>query len=1222
MSFSLFTSVANDAANVMSAIAADPLAQTLATDLEAAWNEPDPLSDPTVQNDLAAIEQDVNAGPLFGAAGLASAYVCGLGPSGPPPSPQPIYGVSLNMLDTQFISTTVSPGYTLSFQVKSGCATGWLVSINQLLDTSAVDPGSIVPVYEQDGQLGSPGPLPLLNGGFSPLPIWVEGNSLWKKVETSALIDRAANFIFNLSSSSPNATISLPVVQGQEDAYSLRFYSGGTADPDELKSDIQGTQNGDLSNASTLSQGALALNYLDAALNYVETVIPVDVIGCVANTSIFNLAVEHVQNLVSQQPTPSPQGLADAIATVATDIGASFQGASANCVSDRGTAAPSGFDLALQLLEEDAKSSAKAVSNAFLVYNASLDTANLSQLSNELAFVASPVDTMIAIVNPSLTISPAGVNFGSQQVGAASNPQAVTIQNNGQSPVTIESIVTVGGHSGDFATDSGCLGSLAANSNCTLHVTFKPSATGQRNATLAITNNASGNPLAVALTGNGLAGSLANLSSSALSFPSQAVDTVSSPQPIALTNTGQTALNITGISVTGTNASDFRESDNCNVQAIVGATLQAGASCVISVSFEPAGTGSRSAMLQITDSAPGSPQQATLNGTGTLGSPQASLSPSTLNFGTQGVGSTSGPQTAILTNNGNAPLSITGIGVAGTNAGDFLESDNCSVLPLVGGTLQPGGSCILNVTFNPTVTGSRTATLNMTDNAPASPQTVSLSGTGTVNPNTQPAIASVSPNPLTGSSSAQPFTINGSGFTSSSTVTLRDITAGQTFTNRPISSQTAIQIVINPIFTTAAHTWTVEVLNGTLSSGQFTFQVIAPPGQPSISGVSPTSYAGSNNNQTMTINGSNFQSGATLTFVPPEGGSIASTASKLTFVSSSQLSYQFNDGSDAGTWSVTVNNPGGQVSNSVSFTVTAGAPVISGVSPTSYAGSNNNQTMTINGSNFQSGATLTFVPPEGGTIASTASKLTFVSSSQLSYQFNDGSDAGTWSVTVDNPGGQVSNSVSFTVTAAAPVISGVSPTSYAGSNNNQTMTINGSNFQSGATLTFVPPEGGTHCQHRQQAHLRFQQPAQLPVQRRQRCGHLERHRRQPGRAGLELGELHGDGGGAGDQRGVADLVCGLQQQPDDDHQRQQLPERCDADLRAPRGRQHCQHRQQAHLRFQQPAQLPVQRRQRCGHLERHRRQPGRAGLELGELHGDGGGAGDQRGVAHLVCGLE
>jgi hypothetical protein len=100
--------------------------------------------------------------------------------------------------------------------------------------------------------------------------------------------------------------------------------------------------------------------------------------------------------------------------------------------------------------------------------------------------------------------------------------------------------------------------------------------------------------------------------------------------------------------------------------------------------------------------------------------------------------------------------------------------------------------------------------------------------------------------------------------------------------------------------------------------------------------------------------------------------------------------------------------------------------------------------MLINGSNFKSGDTLTFVPPEGGTIASTASKLTFVSAAQLSYQFNDQSDSGNWSVKVNSPDGtQHSNAASFTVTAAAPAITGVSPTSYPASNNSQTMLING-----------------------------------------------------------------------------------------------------------------------------------------------------------------------------------
>src|SRR4051812_29765437 len=137
----------------------------------------------------------------------------------------------------------------------------------------------------------------------------------------------------------------------------------------------------------------------------------------------------------------------------------------------------------------------------------------------------------------------------------------------------------------------------------------------------------------------------------------------------------------------------------------------------------------------------------------------------------------------------------------------------------------------------------------------------------------------------------------------------------------------------------------------------------------------------------MTIFGSNFQSGDTLTFFPPEGGSIPSTSSKLTFVSSTQLSYQFNNANDVGTWSVRVNSPDGtQHSSTVSFTVTSVTltPSISSVSPSSFPYTTLFRSMTIFGSNFQSGDTLTFFPPEGGSIPSTSSKLTFVSSTQLS----------------------------------------------------------------------------------------------------------------------------------------------------------------------------------------------------------------------------------------------
>jgi len=94
-------------------------------------------------------------------------------------------------------------------------------------------------------------------------------------------------------------------------------------------------------------------------------------------------------------------------------------------------------------------------------------------------------------------------------------------------------------------------------------------------------------------------------------------------------------------------------------------------------------------------------------------------------------------------------------------------------------------------------------------------------------------------------------------------------------------------------------------------------QATAPP--PSMSNLVPSSYPASNNPQLMTVNGSNFRNGATLTFHDPQGDQYVRSA---TYVSGNQLTHQFNDASDVGTWNVFLTNPDGQTSNTVYFQVT------------------------------------------------------------------------------------------------------------------------------------------------------------------------------------------------------------------------------------------------------------------------------------------------------------
>ena len=115
---------------------------------------------------------------------------------------------------------------------------------------------------------------------------------------------------------------------------------------------------------------------------------------------------------------------------------------------------------------------------------------------------------------------------------------------------------------------------------------------------------------------------------------------------------------------------------------------------------------------------------AAFKGSASTGSPTVSLSPSSLTFASQTVSSTSAVQAVALQNGTSSALSITSIAFTGTNSGDFAQTNNC------GASLAAGASCSIDVTFIPTASGTRSATLAVTDSASGSPQNVSLSGTG------------------------------------------------------------------------------------------------------------------------------------------------------------------------------------------------------------------------------------------------------------------------------------------------------------------------------------------------------------------------------------------------------------------------------------------------------------------------------------------------------------
>jgi Beta-propeller repeat/Abnormal spindle-like microcephaly-assoc'd, ASPM-SPD-2-Hydin len=312
---------------------------------------------------------------------------------------------------------------------------------------------------------------------------------------------------------------------------------------------------------------------------------------------------------------------------------------------------------------------------------------------------------------PAVTLSPPSMNFGNQTLGITSTQQVSALTNTGSGTLTIMSIRTTGANKGNFAESNNCPTSLAAGNSCSITVTFTPSSTGTRTAAVSIADNAPSSPQSLPLSGVGVLPAV-KFSTTSLTFPTQVVFTTSKTKTITLTNTGLGILNLASIATTG----PFAQTNTC------GTTVNPGASCTISVTFSPTTIGTLAGAVSLTDNAPHSPQQVTLSGTGTY----VQLTPTSVNFGNQPVGTTSLAKKITLSNKGDVAVNITGISFTGTNASDFAETKNTC-----GTSVAAGASCFIGVSFTPAATGTRSAQVAVSDNGGGSPQTVGLTGTGT-----------------------------------------------------------------------------------------------------------------------------------------------------------------------------------------------------------------------------------------------------------------------------------------------------------------------------------------------------------------------------------------------------------------------------------------------------------------------------------------------------------
>jgi hypothetical protein len=306
-------------------------------------------------------------------------------------------------------------------------------------------------------------------------------------------------------------------------------------------------------------------------------------------------------------------------------------------------------------------------------------------------------------------LSPTNLNFGNQTVGDGQGYQTVTLTNTGNIALTITSIA-VNLSNGGYAQINTCGTSVAAGASCTYSLTWNPAKAGSMTGSITFTDSSPGSPQVVSLSGVGVTPTV-SLSPASLAFATQVVFTTSAAQTVTLSNTGLGILTISKIAVTG----QFTQTNTC------GSQVAAGGSCIISVKFKPTTSGTLTGSVSITDNASGSPQKIALSGTGT----DIQLTPTSLNFGNQPVGTKSLAKKITLSNKASVSVSITSISVTGTNKGDFAETNTC------GTTVKAGASCSITVTFTPAAKGKRTASVSVSDNGGGSPQTVALSGTGT-----------------------------------------------------------------------------------------------------------------------------------------------------------------------------------------------------------------------------------------------------------------------------------------------------------------------------------------------------------------------------------------------------------------------------------------------------------------------------------------------------------
>ena len=363
-------------------------------------------------------------------------------------------------------------------------------------------------------------------------------------------------------------------------------------------------------------------------------------------------------------------------------------------------------------------------------------------LAPEINLLGNNVNIIDGDATPSITD---WTDFTSTNIGTIIT-RTFTIQNTGTATLNIGAISFSGTNASEFTISTLPASTVLSGSSTTFIVSFNPTASGIRTATLSIVNNDSNeNPYDFAIQGTGIESEI-NIQGNAINivdgdttpnstdwtdFGSTNVSTTVT-RTFTIQNSGTAALSIGAITFSGLNATDF------TVTTLPLASVAVGGSTTFVVSFNPSGLGIRTASISIINNDTNeNPYDFTIQGNGIL--PEINIQGNAItildgditpsitdwsDFGSSNIG-TATTRTFTIQNLGTADLTIGAITFLGTNAAEFTITSVPNAIVIAGGTTT------FTVSINPTSLGLRTATISIvTNDSNENPYNFSIQGTG------------------------------------------------------------------------------------------------------------------------------------------------------------------------------------------------------------------------------------------------------------------------------------------------------------------------------------------------------------------------------------------------------------------------------------------------------------------------------------------------------------